>query len=111
MYLAIGAGSIPVLFLINDEIAQKLALVVAAHDTQRWVCAAFVRSEGCSSAERLNHAVIAGGGPKCGQGPRMQLATLGEEVDKVGFLGIADEGGDAKRVANETACGHKLALP
>ena len=88
-----------------------LTLVVTTHDTQRWVCAAFVRSEGCSSAERLNHAVIAGGGPKGGQGSRMKLATLGEEADKVSFLGIADERRDAKGVSSETACGHILALP
>ena len=88
-----------------------LALVVAAHDTQRWVCAALERSEGCSSAERLDHVVEAGGGPKGGQGSRMQLATLGEEADEVGFLGVADEGGDAKGISSETACGHILARP
>ena len=84
---------------------------MAAHDTQRWVCAALVRSEGCSSAERLDHAVIAGRGLKGGQGSRMQLATLGEEADEVGFLGVADEGGDAKGISSETACGHTLARP
>ena len=84
---------------------------MATHDTQRWVCAALVRSEGCSSAERLNHAVIPGSGPKGGQGSRMQLATLGEEADEVGFLGVADEGGDAKGISREIACGHIRALP
>ena len=59
----------------------------------------------------MNHAVEAGGGPKGGQGSRMQLATLGEEADKVGFLGIADEGGDAKGISGETACGRIRALP
>ena len=88
-----------------------LALVVAAHDTQRWVCAALERSEGCSSAERLDHVVEAGGGPKGGQGSHMQLATLGEEADKVSLLGIADERRDAKGVTSETACGHAPAQP
>ena len=74
------------------------------------VCAASVRSEGCSSAERLGHAVIAGGGPKGGQGSRMQLAALGEKADEVSFFGIADEGRDAKGVA-ETAFGHAPAPP
>ena len=95
----------------SPQIAQLLALVVAAHDTQRWVCAALERSEGCSSAERLGHAVEAGSGPKGGQGSRMKLATLGEEADEVGFLGVADEGGDAKGISGEIACGHIRALP
>ena len=47
----------------RSQIAQFLALVVASIDTQRWVCAASVRSEGCSSADRLGHAVVAGSGP------------------------------------------------
>jgi len=46
-----------------------------------------------------------------GQGSRMQLATLGEEADEVGFLGVADEGGDAKGISREIACGHIRALP
>ena len=84
---------------------------MATHDTQRWVCAALERSEGCSSAERLGHAVETGSGPKGGQGSRMELATLGEEADEVDFLGVAKEGGDSKKIAGEIAGGHTRALP
>ena len=96
--------------IFGPQIAQFLALVVASNDTQRWVCAASVRSEGCSSADRLGHAVVAGSGPKGWQGSSVHLAALGKEADEVSFFGIAKDGGDAKEVAL-TALGPAPAPP